>query len=111
MYASSKCYFEINLNLLCKPSEISYILIPTIVYFEFFPMNEKNGLTGSISESAFLNDKEKKELVDLVNVKLRQDYELVVSTYVGLYPYRVEDILRVSTPIGVQDMWYPQGIP
>ncbi|XVE49799.1 hypothetical protein DITRI_Ditri01bG0110800 [Diplodiscus trichospermus] len=96
MYASSECYFGINLNPLCKPSEVLYTLIPTMAYFEFLPLNRKNGLTGSISETPYLNDKEKQELVDLVNVKLGQEYELVVTTYAGLYRYRVGDILRVA---------------
>ncbi|XWS68543.1 hypothetical protein CRYUN_Cryun04dG0099100 [Craigia yunnanensis] len=96
MYASSECYFGINLNPLCKTSEVFYTLIPTMAYFEFLPVNRKNGLTGSISEPASLDDKEKQELVDLVNVKLGQDYELVVTTYAGLYRYRVGDILRVA---------------
>ncbi|XWS54279.1 hypothetical protein CRYUN_Cryun10bG0077200 [Craigia yunnanensis] len=96
MYASSECYFGINLNPLCKPSEVSYTLIPTMAFFEFLPVNRKNKLTGFISESASLDGKEKQELVDLVNVKLGQDYELVVTTYAGLYRYRVGDILRVA---------------
>ena len=35
MYASSECYFGVNLRPLCKPSEVSYTLIPTMAYFEF----------------------------------------------------------------------------
>ncbi|CAA0806789.1 Probable indole-3-acetic acid-amido synthetase GH3.1 [Striga hermonthica] len=45
MYASSECYFGLNLNPMCKPSE---------------------------------------------------EYELVITTYAGLYRYRVGDILRVT---------------
>ncbi|CBI17981.3 unnamed protein product, partial [Vitis vinifera] len=82
MYASSECYFGLNLNPLCKPSEVSYTLIPTMAYFEFLPVNRKNGFTN--------------ELVDLVDVKLGQEYELVVTTYAGLYRYRVGDILCVA---------------
>nr|GMC53777.1 indole-3-acetic acid-amido synthetase GH3.6 [Ipomoea batatas] len=106
MYASSECYFGVNLNPLCKPSEVSYTLIPTMAYFEFLPIH---------------NDKEQQEeLVDLTDVKLGQEYELVVTTYAGilhhigtyysfpvltivnytvkpgLYRYRVGDVLRVS---------------
>ncbi|MBA0798967.1 hypothetical protein Gohar_009512, partial [Gossypium harknessii] len=81
MYASSECYFGINLNPLCNPSEVSYTLIPNMAYFEFLPVTRKNELTGSISEPTALNDKEKQQLVDLVDVKLGQDYELVVTTY------------------------------
>lgn len=81
MYASSECYFGVNLNPLCKPSDVSYTLIPTMAYFEFLPVNGK--------EHA-------QELVDLVDVKVGQEYELVVTTYAGLYRYRVGDVLRVA---------------
>ncbi|XP_076887187.1 indole-3-acetic acid-amido synthetase GH3.6-like [Bidens hawaiensis] len=96
MYASSECYFGVNLNPLCKPSEVSYTLIPTMAYFEFLPVNRNNGVTSSISKPKSLNKKEQQELVDLADVKLGQEYELVVTTYAGLYRYRVGDLLRVA---------------
>ncbi|XP_073121444.1 indole-3-acetic acid-amido synthetase GH3.6-like [Henckelia pumila] len=99
MYASSECYFGVNLNPLCKPSDVSYTLIPTMAYFEFLPVHRNNcpanGLT-SIAMQKSLDDKEQQELVDLVDVKLGQEYELVVTTYAGLYRYRVGDVLRVA---------------
>ncbi|KAL1562913.1 indole-3-acetic acid-amido synthetase GH3.6-like [Salvia divinorum] len=81
MYASSECYFGVNLNPLCTPSDVSYTLIPTMAYFEFLPLHTSN---------------DDNELLDLVNVKQGQDYELVVTTYAGLYRYRVGDVLRVA---------------
>ncbi|XP_022717000.1 indole-3-acetic acid-amido synthetase GH3.6-like [Durio zibethinus] len=96
MYASSECYFGVNLKPLCKPSEVSYTLIPTMAYFEFLPVHRNNGVTNSISVRKSLNEKEQQELVNLVDVKLGQEYELVVTTYAGLYRYRVGDVLRVA---------------
>ncbi|KAK2984755.1 hypothetical protein RJ640_004580 [Escallonia rubra] len=96
MYASSECYFGVNLNPLCKPSEVSYTLIPTMAYFEFLPVHRNNGATNSIKMPKSLNEKEQQELVDLADVKLGQEYELVVTTYAGLYRYRVGDVLRVA---------------
>ncbi|MFS7929230.1 putative GH3 family protein [Helianthus anomalus] len=82
MYASSECYFGVNLNPLCKPSEVAYTLIPTMAYFEFLQVGN--------------NDQDQEpNPVDLSEVKLGQDYELVVTTYAGLYRYRVGDLLRV----------------
>ncbi|KAK3013890.1 hypothetical protein RJ639_009378 [Escallonia herrerae] len=96
MYASSECYFGVNLNPLSKPSEVCYTLIPTMAYFEFLPVNRENGVTILHSESAHLSTKEHHELVDLDDVQLGHEYELVVTTYAGLYRYRVGDILRVA---------------
>ncbi|KAJ6752178.1 hypothetical protein OIU85_002584 [Salix viminalis] len=96
MYASSECYFGVNLNPICKPSEVSYTLIPTMAYFEFLPVHRNNGAINSVSMPKSLNEKEQQKLVDLVDVKLDQEYELVVTTYAGLYRYRVGDVLRVA---------------
>ncbi|KAL6196411.1 hypothetical protein ACLB2K_032026 [Fragaria x ananassa] len=97
MYASSECYFGVNLNPMCKPSEVSYTLIPTMCYFEFLPVNRNNGVNSdSVSVPESLTEKEQLQLVDLVDVKLGQEYELVVTTYAGLYRYRVGDLLRVA---------------
>ncbi|MED6173811.1 hypothetical protein PIB30_063156 [Stylosanthes scabra] len=96
MYASSECYFGVNLNPLCKPSEVSYTLIPTMCYYEFLPVNRANENDALPSSNRSLNDKEQQDLVELVDVKLGQEYELVVTTYAGLYRYRVGDVLRVA---------------
>ncbi|KAI3963227.1 hypothetical protein MKX01_030357 [Papaver californicum] len=93
MYASSECYFGLNLKPLCDPGEVSYTLIPTMAYFEFLPAHRSNGVS---TKPKSLTEKERKELVDLVDVKLGQEYELIVTTYAGLYRYRVGDILRVA---------------
>ncbi|CAN8326090.1 unnamed protein product [Cochlearia groenlandica] len=96
MYASSECYFGVNLRPMCKPSEVSYTLIPTMAYFEFLPVHRNTGVTNSINLPKALTEKEQQELVDLVDVKLGQEYELVVTTYAGLCRYRVGDLLRVT---------------
>lgn len=83
MYASSECYFGLNLNPLCDPSDVSYTLIPTMAYFEFLPVHRNGGPADSISLPKSLNEKEQHDLVDLVDVKLGQEYELVVTTYAG----------------------------
>ncbi|OIT04181.1 indole-3-acetic acid-amido synthetase gh3.6 [Nicotiana attenuata] len=96
VYASSESHFGINLNPFCKPSEVSYTLIPTICYFEFLPYHGNSGVIDSISMPQSLDEKEQQQLVDLADVKIGQEYELVVTTYSGLYRYRVGDVLRVA---------------
>ncbi|XP_068647323.1 indole-3-acetic acid-amido synthetase GH3.17-like [Aristolochia californica] len=97
MYASSECYFGINLKPLSKPSEVSYTLLPNMAYFEFLPVEggheEESRCNGVLDpKRSELQD----ETVDLVNVKLGHFYELVVTTFTGLYRYRVGDILMVT---------------
>ncbi|KAG6522853.1 hypothetical protein ZIOFF_020008 [Zingiber officinale] len=80
MYASSECYFGLNLKPMCNPSEVSYTIMPNMAYFEFLPHGH------SAPE----------QLVDLAQVEIGKEYELVITTYAGLNRYRVGDILRVT---------------
>ncbi|KAJ9170615.1 hypothetical protein P3X46_018709 [Hevea brasiliensis] len=87
MYASSECYFGLNLKPMSKPSEVSYTIMPNMAYFEFLPHEP--------SAPAPSRDCPPR-LVDLANVEVGKEYELVITTYSGLYRYRVGDILRVT---------------
>ena len=78
MYASSECYFGVNLRPLCDPADVSYTLLPNMAYFEFLPL--ENGWRSRICEEDAMRDV---ELVNLVDVKLDCYYELVVTTFAG----------------------------
>lgn len=80
MYASSECYFGVNLKPLCSPSDVLFTLMPNMCYFEFIPLGENgNRLMDLDEEQVVPNDK----LVDLVDVKLGCYYELVITTFAG----------------------------
>jgi auxin responsive GH3 family protein len=80
MYASSECYFGVNLKPLCDPADVAFTLLPNMCYFEFIHLGE-NGtwLVNKDEEGEVPNDK----LVNLVNVRLGSYYELVVTTFAG----------------------------
>jgi auxin responsive GH3 gene family len=78
MYASSECYFGLNLNPMCNPSDVAYTLIPTMCYFEFLPV-QSPGSSNTVPEPDHC------DLVNLVDVKLGHEYELVVTTYSGAF--------------------------
>ncbi|CAF2067375.1 unnamed protein product [Brassica oleracea] len=82
MYASSESYFGINLKPMCKPSEVSYTIMPNMAYFEFLPHEGGAG--------------DETELVELADVEVGKEYELVITTYAGLCRYKVGDVLRVT---------------
>uniref|UniRef100_A0A5B6Z6D3 Putative GH3-1 n=1 Tax=Davidia involucrata TaxID=16924 RepID=A0A5B6Z6D3_DAVIN len=86
MYASSECYFGLNLKPMCKPSEVSYTIMPNMGYFEFLPHHPAPPLSGDSQP----------RLVDLADVQVGKEYELVITTYAGLCRYRVGDILQVT---------------
>nr|XP_027074287.1 probable indole-3-acetic acid-amido synthetase GH3.1 [Coffea arabica] len=88
MYASSECYFGLNLKPMCKPSEVSYTIMANMGYFEFLPHDPANPVQ--------LSRDSPPKLVDLADLKVGKEYELVITTYAGLCRYRVGDILRVT---------------
>ena len=86
MYASSECYFGINLNPLCDPSDVSYTLLPNMAYFEFLPVDDKSHEEIHFaSQSNTEDDDSIKEdlIVDLVNVEVGRYYEIVITTFTG----------------------------
>ena len=60
--------------------------MPNMAYFEFLPWEQSNVSSRDPPP----------KLVDLAGVEVGKEYELVVTTYAGLYRYRVGDILRVT---------------
>ncbi|XP_062156976.1 probable indole-3-acetic acid-amido synthetase GH3.1 [Alnus glutinosa] len=87
MYASSECYFGLNLKPMSTPSEVSYTIMPNMAYFEFLP-HEPN--------APALSRDSPPRLVDLADVEVGKEYELIITTYAGLNRYRVGDILQVT---------------
>ncbi|KAJ4817255.1 Auxin-responsive GH3 family protein [Rhynchospora pubera] len=89
MYASSESYFGVNLNPLCHPNDVSYTLLPNMAYLEFIELD--NGLRCGNEEEV-----QKEKVIGLVDVKVGKYYEIVVTTFAGLYRYRVGDVLQVT---------------
>ncbi|KAF3565643.1 hypothetical protein DY000_02019093 [Brassica cretica] len=78
-YGSSETTFGINVDPLCKPEDVSYAFMPNMSYFEFITM-----------------DGDKRDVVDLHDVKVGCTYEPVVTNFAGLYRMRVGDVLLVT---------------
>ncbi|KAF2926939.1 hypothetical protein DAI22_06g165600 [Oryza sativa Japonica Group] len=95
IYASTECAAGINLRPLDPPSHVSYALLPNIAYFEFLEVMDENG--EKVQGTTRLDDNlGEVKVVDLVDVKVGRCYELIVTTFAGLYRYRVGDLFTVS---------------
>ncbi|CAH2057618.1 unnamed protein product [Thlaspi arvense] len=93
MYASSETYFGVNVKPLSKPSDVVFTLLPNMCYYEFIPL----GKNGTLSFDQDDDDEVSCEkVVDLVSVQLGRYYELVVTTFAGLYRYRIGDVVQVA---------------
>ncbi|KAL8100948.1 hypothetical protein AgCh_032992 [Apium graveolens] len=93
MYASSECYFGVNMKPLCSPEKVSYTLLPNMCYFEFIPLGVNGTLLLDVDED---EEVPQNKLVALVDVKLGCYYELVLTTFSGLNRYRIGDVLQVT---------------
>ncbi|KAJ4967746.1 hypothetical protein NE237_014447 [Protea cynaroides] len=83
-YFASECAVGINLDRMQPPELTRYVILPTAAYFEFLPFHS-DGTDTVVAE----------ETVDISGVEIGKLYEVVVTTYRGLYRYRLGDIVRV----------------
>lgn len=95
-YGSSEGWIAANINPRLPPESATFAVLPDIAYFEFIP------LRGNI-ENQGLDKNLEFEPIGLTEVKLGEEYEIIVTNFAGLYRYRLGDIVKVmgfhnSTP-------------
>ncbi|ESQ39276.1 hypothetical protein EUTSA_v10001373mg [Eutrema salsugineum] len=81
-YGSSEGWIAANVTPSLSPEEATFAVIPNLGFFEFLPVSE----TGEDGEL---------EPVGLTDVKLGQEYEVVITNYAGLYRYRLGDVVKI----------------
>ncbi|KNA16177.1 hypothetical protein SOVF_091500 [Spinacia oleracea] len=84
-YFASECCVGINMDSIQPPETTRFVMLPTAAYFEFLPFDLNDNDNGFPSE----------ETVDFSEVEVGKMYEVVVTTYRGLYRYRLGDIVKV----------------
>ncbi|KAL0435796.1 UNVERIFIED_CONTAM: putative indole-3-acetic acid-amido synthetase GH3.6 [Sesamum radiatum] len=83
-YFASECCVAINLDIVQPPERTRYVILPTAAYFEFLPYDV---------ERSCVKDE---QTVDLSGLEVGKFYELVVTTFRGLYRLRLGDIVKVA---------------
>ncbi|KAI9180017.1 hypothetical protein LWI28_000318 [Acer negundo] len=82
-YFASECCVGINLDIVQPPETTRFVMLPTAAYFEFLPFDmERREIIGE-------------ETAEFSSVEVGKVYEVVVTTYRGLYRYRLGDIVKV----------------
>ncbi|GMH22553.1 hypothetical protein Nepgr_024396 [Nepenthes gracilis] len=92
-YGSSEGWIAANVNPKLPPESATFAVLPDIGYFEFIPLKE-TGLYNGLLEP---------EPIDLSEVKVGEEYEVIITNFAGLYRYRLGDAVKVmgfhnSTP-------------
>ncbi|XP_070009384.1 jasmonoyl--L-amino acid synthetase JAR6-like isoform X1 [Nicotiana sylvestris] len=84
-YGSSEGWVGVNVNPKLPPELVTYAVLPIIAYFEFIPLGENlNGMEKANSP------------VGLTEVKLGEEYEILITNFAGLYRYRLGDVVKVK---------------
>ncbi|CBI28909.3 indole-3-acetic acid-amido synthetase GH3.10 [Vitis vinifera] len=90
-YGSTESWIGANIDPSSPPENVTFAVIPTFSYFEFIPLYRQNqNCSSSIDD--FIED----EPVPLSQVKIGQEYEIVLTTFTGLYRYRLGDVVEVA---------------
>ncbi|GMP59504.1 hypothetical protein CsSME_00022767 [Camellia sinensis var. sinensis] len=90
-YGSSEGWIGANVNPKLPPELATFAVLPNIGYFEFIP-NVEVPKQDEI-ESSFLSIEPK--TVGLTEVKVGEEYEIILTTFAGLYRYRLGDVVKV----------------
>ncbi|KAK5844042.1 indole-3-acetic acid-amido synthetase GH3.10-like [Gossypium arboreum] len=90
-YGSTESWIGVNLDPSLEPEKVTFAVMPTFSYFEFIPLYRQDQYSGSGSVD-FIED----DPVPLSQVKVGQEYEIVLTTFTGLYRYRLGDVVEVS---------------
>lgn len=83
-YGSSEGWIGANVNPLLPPELATFAVLPNIGFFEFIPLRED------------LNGQEEAKPVGLTDVKIGEEYEILVTNFAGLYRYRLGDVVKVK---------------
>ncbi|KAF8413942.1 hypothetical protein HHK36_001938 [Tetracentron sinense] len=90
-YGSTESWIGVNVDPSFPPDDVTFAVIPTFSYFEFIPLYRQNP-----DYSSTIDDFIESEPVPLSQVKLGQQYEVVLTTFTGLYRYRLGDVVEVA---------------
>ncbi|XP_016472789.1 indole-3-acetic acid-amido synthetase GH3.10 [Nicotiana tabacum] len=97
-YGSTESWIGVNVEPSYPPEKVTFAVIPTFAYFEFIPLhrtksqNYNNSQDTNLATDDFIED----EPVPLSQVKIGQEYEIVLTTFTGLYRYRLGDVVEVA---------------
>ncbi|XP_077251201.1 jasmonoyl--L-amino acid synthetase JAR4-like [Tasmannia lanceolata] len=94
-YGSSEGWIGANVNPRLPPESVTYAVLPDIGYFEFIPIREKleeQQLVNTLSANLYTE----LEPVGLTEVKVGEEYEIIITNLAGLYRYRLGDVVKVA---------------
>ncbi|KAJ9556055.1 hypothetical protein OSB04_010669 [Centaurea solstitialis] len=93
-YGASEGWIGVNVNPLLPPELATFTVLPNIGYYEFLPLSQN---TDPNSDPDLNNLASVKPIsVGLTDVKVGEEYEVVVTNGAGLYRYQLGDVVKVT---------------
>ncbi|XP_074320287.1 jasmonoyl--L-amino acid synthetase JAR4-like [Silene latifolia] len=86
-YVCSEGRIGTNINPRVLPELTSYVVLPNVGYFEFLPVQ--------VRKQQYEDNIEVRPL-GLTQVKVGQEYEVVISNFLGLYRYKLGDVVKIT---------------
>ncbi|XP_027336016.1 jasmonic acid-amido synthetase JAR1-like [Abrus precatorius] len=90
-YGASEGWIATNVNPTLPPELATYTVLPQIGYFEFIPLIDFEG--AKVDPSFLCMDPEP---VGLTEVKVGEEYEILITNPAGLYRYKLGDVIKVT---------------
>uniref|UniRef100_A0A5B6ZFP1 Putative Indole-3-acetic acid-amido synthetase GH3.5 isoform 1 n=1 Tax=Davidia involucrata TaxID=16924 RepID=A0A5B6ZFP1_DAVIN len=95
-YGSSEGWIGANVNPKLPPELATYAVLPNIGYFEFIPLRVRDFVEQGTIDPTFLSMEAEPVPVGLTEVKVGEEYEVIVTSFAGLYRYRLGDVVKVK---------------
>ncbi|XP_058068224.1 jasmonoyl--L-amino acid synthetase JAR4-like [Magnolia sinica] len=94
-YGSSEGWIGANIKPWLPPELVTFTVVPDIGYFEFIPIREKVE-DHELEKTASILNYIESEPIGLTEVKVGEEYEIVLTNFSGLYRYRLGDVVKVT---------------
>ncbi|CAL4959037.1 unnamed protein product [Urochloa decumbens] len=91
-YGASEGWVGANVEPETPPENATFTVLPNIGYFEFIPLKSGEGGGAAAPDTCFAEA----EPVGLTEVTVGEHYEVVMTTFAGLYRYRLGDVVKVA---------------
>ncbi|CAO2194226.1 unnamed protein product [Urochloa humidicola] len=92
-YGASEGWVGANVEPETPPENATFTVLPNIGYFEFIPL-KAGGAAAAASDTCYAEAEA--EPVGLTEVTVGEHYEVVMTTFAGLYRYRLGDVVKVA---------------
>ncbi|ERM98778.1 hypothetical protein AMTRI_Chr01g108100 [Amborella trichopoda] len=94
-FGSSEGWIGVNVDSRLPPEKVTFTVLPDIGYFEFIPLKKEEVEDQVFEQNAANAHYLEIEPIGLTEVKVGEEYEIILTNFAGLYRYRLGDIVKV----------------